>query len=221
MIMCVMHRGINSRGARELFVRNRGYRFIIRDLGFNSGCTALCINASWINGLLGEHGVDPVTFRKLSWQDLAEAAGTGISRRILSDLRPAGFWQMCDAVSLLHADYAGSEKGMAYRNSWFKEYPILVEEDIYEILLDEGFSQEDAMEITLWYRQHGESCDRSELRDMLELYDVPADISRILMNAAHLPSREKMIAELMKLLKKSASLFERKQISYRDSREVC
>jgi hypothetical protein len=123
----------------EIFVRNRGYRFIIRDLGFQSGYCALCINSTWINQLLSEEGVDPRDFRRLSWEDLAAVQTDERARELIEDLRPRNFWQMCDVVSLMYVKYDSVGNGQAYRKRWFKQYPILVEEDIYEFLLEEGF----------------------------------------------------------------------------------
>ena len=66
---------------------------------------------------------------------------------------------MCDVVSLMYVKYDSVGNGQAYRKRWFKQYPILVEEDIYEFLLEEGFSQEEAMELTVFYKDHPEKKD--------------------------------------------------------------
>ncbi len=64
-------------------MRNRGYRFIIRDLGFGQGYMALCINSTWINELLRENGVDPRDFRRLSWEDLWEIQSSEKGRSVM------------------------------------------------------------------------------------------------------------------------------------------
>jgi hypothetical protein len=201
-------------------VRNRGYRFIIRDLGFDRGCAAMCINSTWINELLKDHGVDPVIFRKLKWNDLAAVCKSGRGRQIFEDLKPKNFWQMCDVVSLMYVKYDSVGNGQAYRKRWFKQYPILVEEDIYEFLLEEGFSQEEAMELTVFYKDHPEKKYRKDVRDMLELYDVPDDISSVILDAGRLPARENMIRELMKLIRLAAGVYVEQSV-YRESKEVC
>ena len=153
-------------------MRNRGYRFIIRDLGFDRGCAAMCINSTWINELLKDHGVDPVIFRKLKWNDLAAVCKSGRGRQIFEDLKPKNFWQMCDVVSLMYVKYDSVGNGQAYRKRWFKQYPILVEEDIYEFLLEEGFSQEEAMELTVFYKDHPEKKYRKDVRVSVPVVDL-------------------------------------------------
>ena len=191
-------------------MRNRGYRFIVRDLGFANGSVALCVNSTWINELLRANGIDPVIFRKLTWEDLVAAAGSECQRRVIADLRPRNFWQMCDTVSLMYTRYDSVDGTDAYLESWFKHYPILVAEDIYEFMLDEGYSQEEAVELMEYCKEHIDDCDRSELRDMLELYDVPDEISSVILDIRRLPSRERMIAELIKLISRAAVELERR-----------
>ena len=53
-------------------------------------------------------------------------------------------------------------------------------------------------------KDHIGDSDRSDLRDMLELYDVPDEISSVILDIRRLPSRERMIAELIKLLSRAA-----------------
>ena len=185
-------------------MRNRGYRFIVRDLGFTNGSVAMCVNSTWINELLRANGIDPVIFRKLTWEDLVAAAGSERQRRVIADLRPRNFWQMCDTVSLMYTRYDSVDGTDAYMEPWFKHYPILVAEDIYEFMLDEGYSQEEAVELMEYCKDHIGDSDRSDLRDMLELYDVPDEISSVILDIRRLPSRERMIAELIKLLSRAA-----------------
>ena len=194
----------------EIFVRNRGYRFIIRDLGFQSGYCALCINSTWINQLLSEEGVDPRDFRRLSWEDLAAVQTDERARELIEDLRPRNFWQMCDVVTMLHADYDLDVE--VYRARWFKRYPLLVIEDIYELLLEEGFYDKEALEITEFFEEQSSNPDWRELRDFLELYDVPEELSEALLCCNHLPRREEMIREVLKhIVKANALVIERQE----------
>ena len=73
-----------------------------------------------------------------------------------------------------------------------------------EFMLDEGYSQEEAVELMEYCKDHIGDSDRSDLRDMLELYDVPDEISSVILDIRRLPSRERMIAELIKLLSRAA-----------------
>ena len=186
------------------FVRNRGYRFIIRDLGFGQGYMALCINSTWINELLKEAGVDPGDFRRLSWEDLWEIQSSDRARSIIEELRPVNFWQMCDAVTMLHAKYG--VRGRVYRERWFKRYPLLVIEDVYELLLEEGFSNKEALEITEFFEDQNGSGDIRELRDFLELYDVPEGLSEALLCCRRLPRREQMIKEALRHISRANAL---------------
>ena len=184
-------------------MRNRGYRFIIRDLGFGQGYMALCINSTWINELLKEAGVDPGDFRRLSWEDLWEIQSSDRARSIMEELRPGNFWQMCDAVTMLHAKYG--VRGRVYRERWFKRYPLLVIEDVYELLLEEGFSNKEALEITEFYEMQQGDPDRTELRDFLELYDVPDGLSEAIMACRSIPKREVMIRETLRQIAKAVN----------------
>ena len=200
-------------------MRNRGYRFIIRDLGFGHGCAVMCINAACINALLKEYGIDPVIFRKLTWEDLAEGLSSDRGRVILEEMRPRNFWQMCDAISLLYTRYYSAEPGMAYKERWFRKYPILVEEDIYEFMLEEGFSQEEALEFTEFCKDHIQDTDKRDLRDMIELYDLPDEMAEVLMDIKLLPTRQRMIEELMAVIVRAVSIT-RREVNIRESREV-
>ena len=181
-------------------MRNRGYRFILRDLGYQQARCALCINSTWINQLLLDYGIEPRTFRKMTWEDLYDVQSTDLMRRILKELRPRNFWQMCDAVSLPFARYDSFEKGQVFRAPWFRKYPILVIEDVYEILLDEGYSQMEALEITDCFVEHNGMEDRRDLRDLLELYDVNDTLINILLDCRMLPPREHVIHEMISQL---------------------
>ena len=184
-------------------MRNRGYRFILRDLGFQQGCAALCINATWINQLLYEAGVDPREFRKLTWEDLYNVQTSERAKTVLEELRPKNFWQMCDAFTVLNAKYEA--RGRVYKERWFKRYPVLVIEDIYELLLDEGFSNKEALEIAEFYEAQQNDRDRTELRDFLELYDVPEELSEAIMSCRAIPKRDQMIRETLRQIAKAAN----------------
>ncbi len=111
---------------------------------------------------------------------------------------------MCDAVSILHAKY--SVRGRVYRERWFKRYPLLVIEDVYELLLEEGFSNKEALEITEFFEDQNGCSDRRELRDFLELYDVPEALSEALLCCRRLPRREQMIKEVLRHIAKANAL---------------
>ncbi len=182
-------------------MRNRGYRFILRDLGFQQGCCALCINATWINQLLYEAGVDPRDFRKLTWEDLYAVQNSERAKSVLEELRPKNFWQMCDAFTVLNAKY--ETRGRVYKERWFRRYPVLVIEDIYELLLEEGFSNKEALEVAEFYETQQSDSDRIELRDFLELYDVPDGLSDAIMSCRMIPKRDQMIRETVRQITKA------------------
>ncbi len=185
-------------------MRNRGYRFIIRDLGIEQGFCALCINSTWINKLLEENDIDPRLFRKLRWEDLQKAVSDERLREVIEDLRPSNFWQMCDAISMEYARY--NIEGRIYQQPWFRKYPILVLEDIYELLLDEGFGNQEALDIMQCFEEECGKDDKRALRDILELYDVPVGIAAVMMRCRWLPRREVMMGELLSCLKKAGAL---------------
>ncbi len=189
-------------------MRNRGYRFIIRNFGFQQGRCALCINSTWINHLLEEHGIDLRIFRRMTWEDLSDIQASEKARNILEELRPRNFWQMCDALTLCYTRYEWEGKTPIYQESWFAQYPVMVIEDVYEILLDEGYSQVDALEITDFFAAQHTKKDRRELRDLLELYDVPEDLSRVLLACRRIGNREQSIRMLMSQLVKVPALVE-------------
>ena len=184
-------------------MRNRGYRFVLRDLGFQQGCAALCINSTWINQLLYEAGVDPREFRKLTWEDLYNVQNSERAKTVLEELRPKNFWQMCDAFTVLYAKY--ETRGRVYKERWFKRYPVLVIEDIYELLLEEGFSNKEALEIAEFYEAQQNDHDKTELRDFLELYDVPEGLSEAIMSCRAIPKRDQMIREALRQIAKAAN----------------
>ncbi len=189
---------------RERVVRNRGYRFIIRELGVEQGFCALCINSTWINRLLEENDIDLRLFRKLTWEDLQQAVVSETAKTAVGEMKPFGFWQMCDAISVEYASY--NIQGKVYRQPWFRKYPILVLEDIYEILLDEGYGNQEALEVMQYFEEECGRDDKRALRDILELYDVPPSLSAVLMRCRWLPRREEMMGELMSCLKKASAL---------------
>ena len=185
-------------------MRNRGYRFIIRELGIEQGFCALCINSTWINRLLEENDIDPRLFRKLTWEDLQKAVVSETAKDAIAELKPMGFWQMCDAISVEYAGY--SIRGKIYRQPWYRKYPILVLEDIYEILLDEGYGNQEALDVMQCFEEECSKEDKRALRDFLELYDVPASLTAVLMRCKWLPRREDMMGELLSCLKKASAL---------------
>ena len=61
-------------------MRNRGYKFIINEN--ETGYWILCINATWINHLLRDRGIEPRNFRALNWRDIAAAAPSEKLRKL-------------------------------------------------------------------------------------------------------------------------------------------
>ncbi len=177
----------------ENFVRNRGYKFIINEN--ETGYWILCINATWINHLLRDRGIEPRNFRALNWRDIAAAAPSEKLRKLVVALKPANFWQMCDVIALSESEYDDDNMPI-YRQRWFTRYPIFTVEDVYELLLENGFNQEDALRVTMVVRRGEESLDGVSLRDFLELYDVPEDLERVILRCNSLVSRHYVIDRL-------------------------
>lgn len=177
----------------ENFVRNRGYKFIINEN--ETGYWILCINATWINHLLRDRGIEPRNFRALNWRDIASAAKTDKLRQLTATLRPANFWQMCDVIALSESEY-DDDCMPVYRQRWFTRYPIFTVEDVYELLLENGFTQEDALRVTMVVKRGEESLDGVSLRDFLELYDVPEDLEKVILRCRKLVSRHYVIDRL-------------------------
>ena len=150
-----------------------------------------------------EAGVDPVEFRKLTWEDLYAVQTSERAKVVLEELRPKNFWQMCDAFTVLNAKY--ETRGRVYKERWFRRYPVLVIEDIYELLLEEGFSNKEALEIAEFYEMQQGDPDNTELRDFLELYDVPDGLSEAVMACRTIPKREQMIRETMRQIAKAVN----------------
>ena len=118
--MCIIRKVVILTDLRRIFVRNRGYKFVIKCS--DEGYWLLCINATWINQMLKERGVRPKDFRKLSYDDIARAAQTEIQKRLFLEIRPNNFWQMCDTIALSCARYKCPK---AYRQEWFLNNPCL------------------------------------------------------------------------------------------------
>ncbi len=155
----------------------------------------MCINATWINHLLRDRGIEPRNFRALNWRDIAAAAPSEKLRKLVVTLKPANFWQMCDVIGLSESEYDDDNMPI-YRQRWFTRYPIFTVEDVYELLLENGFNQEDALRVTMVVKRGEESLDGVSLRDFLELYDVPEDLERVILRCNSLVSRHYVIDRL-------------------------
>ncbi|GEM_PF-3964449 len=185
-------------------MRNRGYKFIVKCT--NEGYWILCVNATWINQILKDNGIRPRDFRRLTWEDLAKAQETEIGRRLFRELRPKNFWEMCDTMSLLYSNYELGENERVYHQEWFVRYPLFAREDIYELLLEEGLRQEDAVRVMEFVRRGKSSAQRLGWQEFLELYDVPEDLAEAFAHCSYLPPREKMVHALIQVIERAVRM---------------
>ncbi|MBQ8261136.1 MAG: hypothetical protein IJZ00_02515 [Lachnospiraceae bacterium] len=182
-------------------MRNRGYKFIIKSSP--EGYWFFCINATWINDMLKERGIRPRKFKELTWEDLAEVTESEAKKRLFSELQPKNFWQMCDTLAITYAVYDLGDSQRVYENDWFYRYPIFTREDIYEILLDEGFREEDALRVMEFVRRGGSMTNNLNMNEFLELYDVPDGLAYAIGMCLKLPSREKVVMATLDLIEKA------------------
>lgn len=178
-------------------MRNRGYKFIINDN--DTGYWILCINATWINHLLRDRGIEPRDFRAITWRELAMNTRSLKIRELMCTLKPKNFWQMCDVIALSKSSY-DDDNMPVYRQRWFTRYPMFTVEDIYEILLEYGFSQEDALRISMVVKRGEDSLDDISIRDFIELYDVPEEIEKVILRCNKLVSRSEVINDLVDIV---------------------
>lgn len=191
-------------------MRHRGYKYIIKnnDLGY----LFLCVNASWINQMLKERGIRPRDFKKISWEDIAGVQTDDRRKRLFASLQPKSFWEMCDTLALCYAEYECDENRSAhaklyskvYEKDWFIKNPIFTQEDIYEILLERGFQQEDALRVMEVVRR-GRCCSLKLSHDeFMQLYDVPEDIYQVIKHCKYIPPREKVVHNLLDSIERAA-----------------
>ena len=175
----------------EKLVRNRGYKFIInRD---QIGYWMLCINPTWINDILRDKNIDPRGLRSISWKEMAQQMTDRYSRELFMKLQPKNFWQMCDVFALTMSEYVEDYKMPVYKQKWFSRYPIFAAEDVYELLLEEGMEQEDALRITEVVRRGRCTIQEVSVRDFLELYDVPDQLIEAIRSCEFLADRQSVI----------------------------
>lgn len=191
-------------------MRNRGYKYVIKCS--EEGYWLLCINATWINQILRDRGIEPKEFRKLSYKDIAKAQDSKEIKYLFLELRPRNFWQMCDTMALSMAIYKGEKKDdlktRAYKQPWFLKYPMFSCEDAYEHLMDAGFQQEDALRVMEFVKRgkcHTLSLSRDEF---LQLYDVPDDLQDAFNRCKKLPRREEAVDALLDVIEKAISYAE-------------
>ena len=184
---------------REFFVRNRGYKYIIKD--YIGGYLFMCINATWINQMLKDNGIKPREFRKLTYLDLADAQTSDYKERLFLSLKPKNFWEMCDTLALSMSEYDLPKLTRVYETRWFCEYPLFALEDVYEILKDKGMEQEDALRVMEFVRRGKCSTLALSRDEFLQLYDVPEKMQLAIKSVRYLPSRELVIKELIHSIK--------------------
>lgn len=176
-------------------MRNRGYKYIIKNS--EEGFWLLCINATWINHMLKERGIRPKDFRKLTWEDLASVQNTEVRRKLFMQLKPANFWQMCDTLALSYAEYETEGHRQVFQEDWFYKYPLFTLEDIYEILMEKDFQQEDAIRVMEVVRR-GKCCMlKLGKEEFMQLYDVPEEMIKAMNRCKYLPQREKVVYALL------------------------
>ncbi len=179
-------------------MRNRGYKFIIKNSP--EGYWLFCINATWINYMLKERGIKPKRFRELTYEDIAAVLDSEGKKRLFMELRPQNFWQMCDTLALAYAKYELGDSQRVYENGWFYRYPIFTVEDIYELLMEEGFLGEDALRVSQYIRR-GRSINTNLRKDeFLELYDVPEGLALAIEKCLRLPSRERVVHAMLDII---------------------
>lgn len=182
---------------RRRSVRNRGYKYIIKRR--QEGYWLFCVNAIWINHILKEHGIRPKDFRQLTWQDLAEVQDSAFGRRLFLEIKPRNFWQMADTLSLKYVSYDLEKGSRLYEQDWFLRYPLFAQEDVYELLRDNGLRQEDAIRIMEVVRR-GQCGNDLKWREFIELYDVPEGMVEAFSRCVYLPPREKVVSDLLDII---------------------
>lgn len=193
-------------------MRNRGYKYIIKKN--NIGYLFLCINATWINQMLRDRGVKPRDFKKLTWEDIANVQTDARRKRFFETLKPKSFWEMCDTLSLSYVEYELDEPKTVrsklytkfYEKEWFIKNPVFTQEDIFEILMERGFQQEDALRVMEVVR-HGKCCTLKLSPDeFMQLYDVPEDLYNVIKRCKYIPPREKVLNNLLDCIERAAYL---------------
>lgn len=157
----------------------------------------MCINATWINQMLKDNGIKPRDFRKLTYLDMADVQTSAFREKLFLTLKPKNFWEMCDTLALSMAEYDIPEGRGVYETRWFCEYPLFSLEDVYEILLDKGMEQEDALRVMEFVRRGKCTTLTLSKDEFLQLYDVPDKMQTAIKSCKYLPAREQVIRELI------------------------
>lgn len=178
-------------------MRNRGYKYIIKS--GHEGYWLLCINAIWINQMLKDRGIRPKDFRQLTWKDLVRSQDSELEKKLFAELKPKNFWQMADTLALKYACYDLEKGSRLYEQEWFLKYPLFSREDVYELLLENGLRQEDAIRIMEVVRR-GQCSTNLKWQEFIELYDVPEGLIEAFSRCIYLPPREKIITYLLDAL---------------------
>lgn len=196
-------------------MRNRGYKYVIKKNSL--GYMLLCINATWINQLLKDRGIRPKDFRKLTWEDLASVQTTESRKRLFTELRPKNFWEMCDTLALAYAEYDINPGEMVYQQGWFYKYQVFTVEDVYEILMEKGFWQEDALRV-MEFARRGRCCTlKLSQEEFMQLYDVPEGLQEVLGKCKYIPHREKIINVLLDAIERAVYVAKKREIKDRES----
>lgn len=205
-------------------MRNRGYKYIIKQNSL--GYLFLCINATWINHMLRERGINPSDFRKLTYEDIAAVQTDNRKKSLFTRLKPKSFWEMSDTLALFYAEYDLSSESVneskdkknnikLHEEEWFIKHPVFTQEDIYELLLEKGMEQEDALRVMEVVRR-GRCCTLKLSHDeFMQLYDVPEEVYSVIKKCKYVPPREKVIQSLLDSIERAVYI---KKLSETDSK---
>lgn len=196
-------------------MRNRGYKYVIKKNGY--GYLLMCINATWINHMLKERGIRPRDFRKLTYEDLAAVQSNELRRNLFLELQPKNFWQMCDTLALAYAEYDTEPGHKIYEYEWFHKNPVFAVEDVYEILLDRGFQQEDALRVSEFARRGKCSMLKLNNAEFLQLYDVPEDMQAIIKRCKYIPHRDRIMQLLLDSIERAAYVAKMREARNKES----
>lgn len=196
-------------------MKNRGYKYVIKKNSM--GYMLLCINATWINQLLKDRGIRPKDFRKLTYEDLAAVQTVEYRKRLFTDLKPKNFWEMCDTFALAYAEYDINPGEMVYQKAWFYKYHVFTVEDVYEILMQHDFQQEDALRIAEFARRGRCSTLRLSSDEFMQLYDVPEGLQEVLKKCKYIPPRDKVIHGLLDTIERAIYVRGKREVRDKES----
>lgn len=181
------------------------------------GYMLMCINATWINHMLKDRGIRPRDFRKLTYEDLAAVQGNELRRSLFLELQPKNFWQMCDTLALAYAEYDIEPGDSIFKHDWFHKNPVFAVEDVYEILLDRGFWQEDALRI-MEFARRGKCCTlKLSSEEFMQLYDVPEDMQNVIRRCKYIPHRDRIIQMLLDSIERAIYISKIREVENKES----